>query len=118
MLAANHGYHGIPGVPEQGKLSVSGPYVVITPGQADQWRRRRFQPQVSTDLPDKGIADPFPESHLTLLSSVLLNADKTFAKVYVSNLCGTLCGFSEWKFLEKRNGAWNILPAPDCCTTY
>ncbi len=86
VLAANHGYRRISGVLEK-KFRIDRPYVLINSRQADQWRRRRSQPQVPTDPPDKENVDPFPESNLVQLSSVLFNAEKTLGMVYVSSSC-------------------------------
>ncbi|MDQ1472056.1 MAG: hypothetical protein QOJ99_3536 [Bryobacterales bacterium] len=114
LLTSNQDERGLPELLEKGKFRIERPWVMINPGQADLWRRRRFQPQVPVDPPDREIADPFPEPNLIQLSRVLFNADRTSALVYVSRSCGSLCGSSSWRVLGKKNGAWNILPSPVC----
>ena len=116
LLTANHGYRGVPGMLEDGNLRIDRPYVLMDPRQADQWRRRHFQPQVPTDPPDRESSDPFPESNLIQLSSVLFNGEKTLAMVYISRSCGNLCGLSQWRILESKNGVWHILPTANCGT--
>lgn len=64
LLTLNRDARQGPEVLEGGKFSMDRSYVLLDSRQADQWRRRRFQPQVATDPPDKESADPFPEANL------------------------------------------------------
>lgn len=99
------------------KLAIGRPYMLVTPQQADEWRRQKFLPGIPTDPPGEEIADPFPgTSHLVRLSNVLFNAHKTVALVYVSAMCGPLCLSSQWYLIEKTQGVWRVLSTPGCGT--
>jgi hypothetical protein len=113
VTRANRDLRSIPAELESGKLRVSRPHVVLTSKQTDEWRRTRFQPKVPTD-PRTEVVDSFPESRLIELSGVLYNRTRALALVYISNICGNLCGSAQWELLAKKGDNWEVTPIGRC----
>ena len=67
-----------------------------------------------------GFEKRHPESNgITSLSSVGFNESKDRALVFVSFVCGILCGGAQYYTLEKRGGHWQIVePAASCSIMY
>ena len=98
------------------KLAIARPYVLITQQQADEWQERLW-PKIPTDPPSDARSNPFPEaSDLIRVSSILFNANKTAGLVYISAMCGPLCGLSQWYLVEKNQGVWHVFSTPGCGT--
>jgi hypothetical protein len=98
------------------KLVIGRPYILVTPQQADAWLQSRL-PKIATDPTAEKSIDPFPGStDLIRISDVFFNPNRTVAFVYVSAMCGTLCGSSGWAVIEKTDGVWRVLPTQSCGT--
>ena len=99
---------------DERKLAISKPYRLIAEDQAQQWIRNRVSPSIPTDPPAPEPMDPYPGStDLIRLSRIIYNSHRTWAAVYVSNACGSLCGLFGWWIVQKSEGSGGSFQTQD-----
>lgn len=100
-------------------LSLSKPYVLLSPQQAGEFESWNQSPRIQTDPPSLRAVNPYSGAHdLIQLSGVFFDRFKRVAMVYMSARCGTLCGLWGWHILEKRSsGRWQEITTARCSAT-
>jgi hypothetical protein len=100
-------------------LSLSKPYIFLSPQQAGEFESLNQFAKIQTDPPSIPTVNPYSGAHdLIWLSDVFLDQSKRVAMVYVSARCGGLCGLWGWHILEKSSsGRWREIPTARCSAT-
>lgn len=87
------------------------PYVLLPQEKAKRFLGWQPLGKTQNDPDFQGAQD------LIRFSDVFFNKEQNRAMVYVSAICGTLCGLWGWHGLVKSNGHWQIDPAIICEAT-
>jgi hypothetical protein len=83
------------------RLQLSQPYVLLPPGDVEQFKASR-----SVNSTSELQAKYGDYVGITFFSEVYFNIAQTSALVYILDWCGNLCSQAEWIYLEKRDGVW------------
>jgi hypothetical protein len=96
------------------KFRIAKPYILIPESEI----RSVVGWPVKLPMADESVTKSIGPQDLIRLSNVFFDKDRKFAMVYMSAMCGTLCGYWGWNVLQRLpDGSWQMDRSDPCAHT-